>query len=295
MTNLKSHGLLILFLLFTYNVMAQESKLVKAITRGNLSKTEKEINKGANLNELTASGKPPLMIATELGEEEIVKLLVNNGSDIDLKDKSGHTALLIAAYNGELKILKYLSDNGANILHVSNNNRNATELAILGLEDTFIKTRIYPAENNENIANFEEVAIYLLDNDIVPSHFETMKIVCKYCSSELVKKMIEKGAVTDNGSNNTLLHTVAEATLLTFAKADQLALNEPMANLVMEHSKRKIPTEQEIEDIENNYVEIIQILVNAGINPNMKNDKGKTAFDIASSLKIAEALKELME
>jgi len=50
----------------------------------------------------------PLVLATKLNLEHIVKLLLESGSNVDEQDNNGLTSLMIACENKSLKIAKLL-------------------------------------------------------------------------------------------------------------------------------------------------------------------------------------------
>lgn len=56
-----------------------------------------------------------LVLAADLGFDEIVKMLILRGAPLEAKDKNGHTALSICAKNGHLTTLKILINAGANV------------------------------------------------------------------------------------------------------------------------------------------------------------------------------------
>ena len=58
-------------------------------------------------------GQTPLIIASNLGNFEIVRLLVENGARINLRDEKGRTAASLAYDKGEMEIYNYLKANGA--------------------------------------------------------------------------------------------------------------------------------------------------------------------------------------
>ncbi|XP_071955671.1 myotrophin homolog [Antedon mediterranea] len=58
--------------------------------------------------------RPPLHIAADYGQLDVIKFLVGKGADINKKDKLGMTAVLAAIYENHYECVKYLLDNGAN-------------------------------------------------------------------------------------------------------------------------------------------------------------------------------------
>jgi hypothetical protein len=89
--------------------------MIFAASIGNVAIMKKLIEKGGNVNCFIPQSKnTPLLLASNKGHFEMVKLLIENGANIDFQQKDGYTALYIAANNNEEKIVKYLVEKGAN-------------------------------------------------------------------------------------------------------------------------------------------------------------------------------------
>ena len=57
----------------------------------------------------------PIIVASQYGSTDIVKLLMSYHSNLELKDNYGNTALIQASYNGHLEVVKELLENKAEI------------------------------------------------------------------------------------------------------------------------------------------------------------------------------------
>jgi ankyrin repeat protein len=64
-----------------------------------------------DLNDLT--GKTALMLASEKGHVEAIKLLIERGANVVATDKKGNTSLLLASGNGHVEAMRILLDKGA--------------------------------------------------------------------------------------------------------------------------------------------------------------------------------------
>lgn len=58
--------------------------------------------------------KPPLMIASKEGHQDIVKLLIDNGANVNTTDICGRNALMLSAFYGNVSGAKFLIEHGAN-------------------------------------------------------------------------------------------------------------------------------------------------------------------------------------
>jgi ankyrin repeat protein len=69
---------------------------------------------GAKLDWQYMGGFTALMMASQFGHAEVVKLLLDRGAKLDLQVSGGPTALLIASAHGNTEVVKLLLENGAN-------------------------------------------------------------------------------------------------------------------------------------------------------------------------------------
>ena len=71
------------------------------------------IDAGADINAKDEAGSTALMVASEYGRTEIVKLLIAAGADVNAKNELGWTALMWASRHGHTETVKLLIDAGA--------------------------------------------------------------------------------------------------------------------------------------------------------------------------------------
>jgi ankyrin repeat protein len=94
---------------------AVKSSLINAASKGDTLTTQKQINEGANINEVDKNGATPLMHAIWNGQTETAKALVSMGADVNVKDSQNSTALLYAASHGYYELTEILIKKGADI------------------------------------------------------------------------------------------------------------------------------------------------------------------------------------
>jgi ankyrin repeat protein len=83
---------------------------------GNLELVKSSIRKySARINDPDINDWTPLMITTQKGYTELVKMLVFEKAELDHIDIDGNSALMIACYLGYIEIVKILLKAGANI------------------------------------------------------------------------------------------------------------------------------------------------------------------------------------
>uniref|UniRef100_A0ACD5GNG4 Ankyrin repeat domain-containing protein n=1 Tax=Desertifilum tharense IPPAS B-1220 TaxID=1781255 RepID=A0ACD5GNG4_9CYAN len=93
--------------------------LVKAAAVNHLVQIQAAISNQVNLNVRDINGATALMVASEAGNFEIVKVLVQAGADINAEDVNGQTALMLAidgtGFNGHPEIANVLIQAGVDV------------------------------------------------------------------------------------------------------------------------------------------------------------------------------------
>ncbi|OTA01082.1 hypothetical-protein [Trichoderma parareesei] len=88
----------------------------------------------------------PLINAAAYLPKESLQLLLNAGADINLPDNDGDTALIVAAARGDVEAVTFLLDNGADIMHSSKRDMNALQTAFAATQPS--------EEDGEEVADF---------------------------------------------------------------------------------------------------------------------------------------------
>ncbi len=82
------------------------------------------VQKGADVNEATTTGRTPLFVHTQMNRYEAVKYLLSNKANPNLQAKDGSSAIYTAAKEGRLRILKLLIKHGGKTAVKLRNGRN---------------------------------------------------------------------------------------------------------------------------------------------------------------------------
>jgi ankyrin repeat protein len=91
--------------------------------------------KGADPNIADNHGTSPLMLATNLGFDDAVSLLVERGAHLDEGNSTGETPLITAVHRHDLVVMRVLLKAGANPDRTDNSGRSARDYAAFGGPD----------------------------------------------------------------------------------------------------------------------------------------------------------------
>jgi ankyrin repeat protein len=80
-----------------------------------------------------------LMKAAEIGNVDMIRMLIRAGADIDQADKEGYTALMVAARFGQVDAVKVLLLLGANTLLTNQYGNDAAKLAAFTSDTRVLK------------------------------------------------------------------------------------------------------------------------------------------------------------
>lgn len=80
---------------------------------GNEAVVKMLMTRGASALDRTSDGWTALMLAADSGNLPMVKFLVDEGGDIQAKNNQGRTALIFAAREGHVEVVRYLLSKGA--------------------------------------------------------------------------------------------------------------------------------------------------------------------------------------
>ena len=253
--------------------------------------------------------KNPLHIAIDKGNKQIIEdLLKLEKINIDEKDKNGRTILQELVVNGKNNIAKLLVEYGANINSLDKHNRNVIYdalsygdenfiLWLLSLEqdielnnkDSNLNTVLHHPEAMKNDA----IAAKLIERGADPTikNAKGESFLCKTAlrgaeATKLIDIAIEYGADINSKSAND--NTIFMEVMNAFAKLSPDE-KERRKNL-LEISKHIILKGADVNSINNENettlfnavrihdMELIAFLLSSGIDPNIKNVHGQTAF-----------------
>lgn len=90
-------------------------ELVDAITNEDVVEVKRLVAKNMDLDCVNIMGETPLHIATEIGNLEIIEILIDAGASISFPTFSRETPMIMAIENGNLQVVELLLRKGDNI------------------------------------------------------------------------------------------------------------------------------------------------------------------------------------
>ena len=263
------------------------------------------ITKGAVVDHQDNYGQTALIKATKARSHEVTKLLVEKGANLEIKDKDGSTALTTTAImnnpegarillrhrakvdtqcilgltplmqaRNNLEVARLLIENGAQVERYCNEGRSAFCYAVLN--------------------NCLDVARLLLENGALMSSgtggkkFPTLVTAAAHRSLEMIKLHLENGANIDaqcEHTGYTALRAAVKSNSFDIAKL----LIEKDANVDIQDKLGSTAFHNAVhqalyhaQDPSQDDYRMIQLLLNAGAQTQLRNKEGQSAYDMAS-------------
>ena len=224
-------------------------------------------NKMNIINVQNKDGNTALMLAVNIGWNDIMEMLLDNGADINITDKDGNTALMLATYKGDwyIKLVKMLLDHGADI-NVQNKDGNTVLMLATRYKAYKIAEILINSSADINIKN--------------TSGNTALMLATRYKAYTIAEILINSRAdiTIQNREGNTVLMLATinnnQRVIKTLHKYDPVKLNA-IINLQNNSDNTALMIATETRN-----PIIIKILLGIGADINIKNTKGQTVFDM---------------
>jgi len=314
--------------------------LILASEKGYTEIVKLLLDKGADVNvKEIPDGITALMWASQGGYTEIFKLLLEKGADVNAKRKDDRTVLWIASWYGHIDIVKLLVDNGVDV-NVNSDGIDALWWALRGGRVEIAKLLLNKGRFDTNIKmtdgstflikaseNGYQIIVKLLlekgaDVNIKNDYGETaLWWASRGGYTEIVKLLLDKGAKIDGGNGRTALMEASSGGYMEIVKllldnGAKINVNDDNGNTALIHAStggniiikffinrdknvnKNVTSSDELALLkgwQQQYTEIVELLLSKGADVNAKNDFGVTPLMGASESGQLEIVKLLLD
>jgi ankyrin repeat protein len=255
--------------------------------RTTISEVIRELN---NLDISESFNYTPLMIASQRGNIEAVKLLANDYS-LNFKSSSGFTALMLSASNNHIDVIKFLLEKGANVNEQTLGGGTALTIGIRNIEivklllkhGANVNIKLHMTGENAVTMAFRYGNLEIL-NELNKYGAKSNKSVALYYACLGGHLNIVKSLLSRNESININIKGPAECTPLYIASLKGYLeivrfLLEKGAIVDKQNEYGETPL---LIAVKNGHIEVIQLLLEKGVNVNIQEYRfGDTALMLA--------------
>lgn len=226
--------------------------LMFAARSSDLQSVQLLVDAGADVNQLSALGTSPMIMAIHGGNTAALEYLIANGADIESND-SGHTALHAAVQRGNLEAVQLLIKNGADL--------------------EAILEKPTPVRRQSTDYNFHDALI-----GATP-----LWLAARFSEPKIMEILIEAGA---NPMVVNHMSYPAQRMLEHFIR-DEGEINLLMAAVGMGHSRLRVswgtPERRagQLQNRESLILDSVLVALSAGAQINAKDSEGQTALAFA--------------
>ena len=289
--------------------------LLKELHKNKIDKTkiEKLIDSGIDINTTDEKGRSLLFSLAAKKKIDSIKILIQKGIDLDLEDNYGHTVLTDVMSRSDGLMMRFLLDNGVSVNHINSSGRTIFHDAALeenfkviqilmkyrpdfNIKDFYGKTVLFDAVEGGNIGIIREVLNHIDDINLVDAHGCSVlfNAVLKD-SPEVTQILVSHGIdvnIVDNMKQNALFNAIVRGSqnsdIVNILISKKIKINQidlSNKNIVDEvlhilelqrEFKPELEGKYKFVKKENNYIELISLLVENGLSINKLDKKGKT-------------------
>lgn len=268
--------------LFSGSIWAQTvvelmQHLNEAAKTNNVAYINQLVEMGVDVNQTVWNDETPLMVAISNNNLEAVKLMVEKGAKLELADYSGSTPLMYAVHVNNFEIVEFLLKQGADINH---RNYSGISPFIIAVE-----------HNNTDMAKF----LMKSGADISPSlnqaQINPLAYAIRNGNVELAKVLVEKGAeitgpVLDAIAGRVRASGSRRLEAMLVVKAQRYGIN-------LLKLGENYPSFLNLA-LSRNALSLVELLLDAGMDPNMPGYQRRTILMDAVILGNVDAVKLLL-
>ena len=279
------------------------------------SKVQSQIDSGIDINSVDQKGRTILFTLCNKRKIEAIKLLLKNGIDINHEDNMGKTVLNEAVSKSDSMMVRFLLDNGASINHKNSDNRTLLQDAALegnyrifkallpyepdfNLTDNYRKTVLFDAVEGNDEKILAEVVKNVDDLNILDDASRTVLFSAVLKKNILLAEILIKAGINvnqvDEDGRNVLFNAVIPGKknisilrALIKKKIDLNVKDNSNMNVLdlifqifkyQKVSPKELPSEFTHIDYEDNYLQVITLLIASGLDVNTPDKNGDSVL-----------------
>jgi len=278
--------------------------LLVAIRNGDQPQVRKLIQAGADLNTTDSGGTTALMHSVLESDVQMMQLLIDSGADVNRKNALDSTALMYAATN--LAKTRLLLDAGADVKARGKRGATAMGVAVTTFGSTPV-LKLLVSKGAQPEARMMTTAAatgdleamqYLLSAGMPSDGFTSAAIAaaisarCESCARWLVENGAPASGVRPNGTQSSMVGSTLGGVLNDAAKRAMPELSQ----FLLDHGASLESRDREGFTLLMQAVlsmepppardRMVEWLLSKGVDPNAKNDRGDTAYQLAARVGI---------
>src|SRR5438093_4036452 len=304
----------VVLMLFASNTIlfaARSADLLTAIRNGDYAQVRKLLESGADVNTADKDGTTELMHSVIESDVRMMKLLIDKGANINMKNSQDSTALMYAAANSAKT--RVLLDAGAEVKVKGKRGATPMSVAVTTSGSTPVLKLLVSkgAELEDRLmtlaaATGDLEAIQYLLGIGVPAGDRTgaslsaaITARCEACARLLVEKGAPANGVRPNGTLSTTVGASAGGVLNDTAKRAMPDLSQ----FLLDHGASLESRDREGFTLLMQAVlsmepppardRMVEWLLSKGADPNAKNERGDTAYQLAARMGVSSTMEML--
>src|SRR5262249_47231734 len=296
-----SRLLALLFLANTVLIGAGSPDLLVAIRNGDHSLTQKLLLTGADVNSVDSDGTTALMHAVIESDVKMMALLIDHGANVNAKNALDSTALMYAATDpAKTRLLldreadaKARNKRGTTPMSVAVTTFGSTPvLKLLASRGAEPEDRLMPLAAAKG--DFDAIRL-LLDLGVRAGDSNGASLSaaitgrCEACVRLLVEKGAPANAVRPNGGsllNDTVKRAMRDLSQFLLDRGASLQSTDREGFTLLMQAVLSVEPRAERD-------RMVEWLLSKSVDPNAKNDRGDTAYQLAARVGIASTLELL--